>query len=259
MRRGMWDREMVAALLLLALMPMVLTWLWFGGLDAIGRLSLTLIISGVWHMVFMLARAQSPSLAGVLSAIAVAMIAPEDLGLIRLALGVSFGTVMAELVFGGWGRNVLNPATVTIAFLGFGFPAAPWPDFVAPVFWAALPALAIGALFGILSMRVIIAAFAVLGIAYSGGDPAISAILPAAVLVLALLVTDPVAGASTSLGRWLYGAVYGGFVVLFAHEWQGAAPVQMTVSAAFLASLFAPLFDEAALALWVRQRRKRHG
>ncbi|MBW6418585.1 RnfABCDGE type electron transport complex subunit D [Celeribacter sp. PS-C1] len=259
MRRGMWDREMVAALLLMASMPMVLTWLWFGGVEAIGRLALTLIISGLWHMVFMLARAQPPSLAGALSAIAVAMLAPEDLGLIRLALGISFGTVAAELVFGGWGRNVLNPATVTIAFLGFGFPAEPWPEFVAPVIWAALPALGIGAMFGILSMRVIFAAFVALGIAYYGGDPAISVILPTAVLVLALLVTDPVAGASTSLGRWLYGGAYGGFVVLFAYEWEGAAPVQMAVSAAFLASLFAPIFDEAALALWVRRRRKRHG
>ena len=66
MRRGLWDREMVALLLLLAMMPMTLAWLWFGGVEALGRLILTLLVSGLWHMIFMLARAQPPSFAGAL-------------------------------------------------------------------------------------------------------------------------------------------------------------------------------------------------
>lgn len=108
MRRGLWDREMVALLLLLAMMPMTLAWLWFGGVEALGRLILTLLVSGLWHMIFMLARAQPPSFAGALTGVAVAMLAPQDLSLLQLILGISFGSVMAELVFGGWGRNVLK-------------------------------------------------------------------------------------------------------------------------------------------------------
>ena len=38
-----------------------------------------------------------------------------------------------------------------------------------------------------------------------------------------------------------------------------AAPLQAAVAAALLASLAAPLFDEAALSLWVYRRRRRHG
>ena len=128
MIRGLWDREMVALMLLAALMPMALVWLWFGGIDAAARLVLALLVAGFWHIVFMLARAQPPSLAGAITALAVAMLAPEDLGLIRMAMGISFGAVFGELVFGGWGRNVVNPATVTLAFLGFGFPSFPWPE-----------------------------------------------------------------------------------------------------------------------------------
>ena len=127
MTRGLWDREMVALVLLAAVMPMALAWLWYGGSAAMGRLVLTLFLSGFWHLVFMLARAQPPSFAGALTALAVAMLAPVDLSLFQLVLGISFGAVMAELVMGGWGRNVLHPATVTLAFLGFGFPAAAWP------------------------------------------------------------------------------------------------------------------------------------
>ena len=177
----------------------------------------------------------------------------------RLALpAISFGSVMAELVFGGWGRNVLNPATVTLAFLGFSFSAAPWPDFVPPVAWAALPALAMGVIFGVMSPRLIFGALAVLGIALVVGVP-LAPVLPAAVIVLALLVSDPVASASTRLGGWLNGALYGALVVLFATGWQGAAPMHVAVSAALLASLAAPLLDETALAVWTAGRRKRHG
>ena len=71
----------------------------------------------------MLARAQPPSFAGALYALAIAVLAPLELGPIPMLLGISFGVVMGELAFGGWGRNIVNPATIAIAFLGFGFPS----------------------------------------------------------------------------------------------------------------------------------------
>jgi len=258
MRRGLWDREMVALLLLLALLPLALAWLWFGGTGAAMRLGFTLVLSGGWHLFFMLARAQPPSFAGAVTALAVAMLAPPELAWWQMALGVSFGSVMAELVFGGWGRNVLNPATVTLAFLGFAFPAAAWPDFVQPVIWAAIPAVAMGCLFGVMSFRLVLGALAVTALALLAGLP-VAGILPAALLCLALLATDPVASATTAAGRWLNGAAFAALVVLFAVQWQGAAPVQAVVSAALLASLLAPLFDEISIALWSARRRRRHG
>ncbi|SNT73826.1 RnfABCDGE type electron transport complex subunit D [Paracoccus seriniphilus] len=258
MRRGLWDREMVALLLLLAIMPMVLAWLAFGGLDALWRLVFALVVSGIWHLVFMLARAQPPSFAGALSSVAIAMLAPQDLGVGQMVMGISFGTVMAELVFGGWGRNVLHPATVTLAFLGFGFPAAPWHDFAAPVSWAAIAALLMGTLFGVMSLRMILGALAVAGAGLAAGFP-VTEVLPLAGIVFALLVTDPVASASTRLGGWLNGALYAALCLLFASGWQGAAPAQIAISAALLTSLSAPLLDEIAIALWLARRRRRHG
>lgn len=258
MRRGLWDREIIALLLLLAMLPMLLAWLTYGGFDAAGRLGFTLVTSGLWHMIFMLARAQPPSFAGALTAIAVAMLAPQDLSLWQLILGISFGSVMAELVFGGWGRNVLNPATVTLAFLGFGFPSAPWHDFALPVAWAAIPALGIGALYGVMSWRLILGALGMFALALIAHMPVI-AVLPTAVIVFALLVTDPVAGAHTRAGGWLNGALFAALTTLFATQWHSAAPAQIAVSAALLTSLAAPLLDEAAIALWLSRRRKRHG
>jgi len=258
MKRGLWDREMVALILLLALMPLVLAWLAFGGIDALGRLIFTLVVSGLLHLIFMLARAQPPSFAGALTGVAVAILAPQDLSLGQLIIAISFGSVMAELVFGGWGRNVLNPATVTLAFLGFGFPAAPWHDFAPPVVWAAIPALAFGAFFGVMSARLILGAVVVLAAALLAGFP-VGPIIPTTTIIMALLVTDPVASASTRLGNWCNGALFGALIVLFAIGWHGASAAQIAVSAALLSSLAAPLLDEIAIALWIARRRRRHG
>ena len=258
MTRGLWTRETVASLLLAAYLPLALFWTLSGGVAALGLFGLVALIVAGWHLAFMLLRAQPPSLAALVTALGIAMLAPEDLGLFRLGLGISFGVVMGEMVFGGWGRNVVNPATVTLAFLGFGFPTFGWPGFDAPVAWAAIPAALIGMALGVLPAAVLIGAGLLGGIAVFGGllpDP----VLYAAGIVLVLLVADPVTSAGTTPGRWINGALYAALVVLFANQWTGAAPVQIAVSAALLASLAAPLLDEAALALWIAQRRRRHG
>jgi Na+-transporting NADH:ubiquinone oxidoreductase subunit B len=40
-----------------------------------------------------------------------------------VALGISFGVVIAKEVFGGTGKNFLNPALAGRAFLYFAYPA----------------------------------------------------------------------------------------------------------------------------------------
>ncbi len=116
----------------------------------------------------------------------------------------------------------------------------------------------IGAFFGVISLRSSLGALVVLAIALAA-DLNVGAALPAAGIVFALLVTDPVASASTRFGRWLNGALYAALVTLFATGWEGAAPAQIAVSAALLTSLAAPLLDEIAIMLWTARRRKRHG
>lgn len=258
MTRGLWTRETVAILLIAATFPLALFWLWFGGTAALARLGLCVLVVGVWHLVFMLARAQAPSLAGLLTALAVAMLAPEELGAFRLILGLSFGVVMSELVFGGWGRNVVNPATVALSFLGFGFPSFAWPMFDTPVAWAAIPVALIGVALGVMPLSLVAGAVLVAGIGIMGGWLADPVVLMGGI-VLVLLVADPVTSAATTLGGWIHGALYAGLVILFATGWEGAAPVQIAVAAALLCSLAAPLIDEGALALWVLHRRRRHG
>ena len=48
---------------------------------------------------------------------------PPTLPLWQAALGISFGVVIAKEIFGGTGRNFLNPALAGRAFLFFAYPA----------------------------------------------------------------------------------------------------------------------------------------
>ncbi len=255
MIRGIWDRETVALLLLAAVAPLAATWLLATGASGALRLIFVLVTAGAWHVVFMLARAQPPSFAGALTALAIAVLAPVDLGPLPMVIGISFGVVAGELAFGGWGRNVVNPATVAVVFLGFGFPAAPWPVLPVQLGWAAIAAVLIGIMFGVIQWRVAASAAAALVAGWYGGALTLPG-LTAATVVLALLVSDPVSSAVTGLGRWLNGLLYGALVAAFAGSWNGAAAVQVAVSAALLASLAAPLLDDVALRLWLARRKR---
>ena len=163
--------------------------------------------------------------------------------------------VFGELVFGGWGRSVLSPAVVSIMFLGFGFPAADWPHLPVQIGWATIPAAAILLFFGVLPWRVLAGALVVL---IAAGGFNFDLLTSAVAFVLVFLVCDPAVSASTPLGRWLYGALFGALTALFAAFWE-TAPVQIAVSAALLVSLAAPLLDEIAIAVWQAVRRYRHG
>jgi Na+-transporting NADH:ubiquinone oxidoreductase subunit B len=52
-----------------------------------------------------------------------ALTCPPDMPLWQVALGISFGVVIGKEVFGGTGKNFLNPALTGRAFLYFAYPA----------------------------------------------------------------------------------------------------------------------------------------
>jgi Na+-transporting NADH:ubiquinone oxidoreductase subunit B len=52
-----------------------------------------------------------------------ALICPPNIPLWQVALGISFGVVIGKEIFGGTGKNFLNPALTGRAFLFFAYPA----------------------------------------------------------------------------------------------------------------------------------------
>jgi len=62
------------------------------------------------------------------------LILPPTIPLWQVALGISFGVVIGKEVFGGTGKNFLNPALTARAFLFFAYPAQMTGDAV----WTAV-------------------------------------------------------------------------------------------------------------------------
>jgi Na+-transporting NADH:ubiquinone oxidoreductase subunit B len=83
----------------------------------------TLIAGGVWEVVFALVRNHEINEGFFVTSLLYALTLPATIPLWQVALGISFGVVIGKEVFGGTGKNFLNPALVGRAFLFFAYPS----------------------------------------------------------------------------------------------------------------------------------------
>jgi len=83
----------------------------------------TMVVGGFWEMLFASVRNHEINEGFFVTSFLYALILPATIPLWQVALGISFGVVIGKEVFGGTGKNVLNPALVGRAFLYFAYPA----------------------------------------------------------------------------------------------------------------------------------------
>ncbi len=83
----------------------------------------TLVVGGIWEVVFATVRGHEVNEGFLVSSMLFALILPPTIPLWQVALGISFGVVIGKEVFGGTGKNFLNPALTGRAFLYFAYPA----------------------------------------------------------------------------------------------------------------------------------------
>ncbi|MDT8406570.1 MAG: NADH:ubiquinone reductase (Na(+)-transporting) subunit B [Methylococcales bacterium] len=84
----------------------------------------TIAVGGVWEVLFATVRGHEVNEGFLVSSMLYALIMPPDMPLWQVALGISFGVVIGKEVFGGTGKNFLNPALTGRAFLYFAYPAS---------------------------------------------------------------------------------------------------------------------------------------
>lgn len=94
----------------------------------------TLIVGGFWEVLFASMRNKEINEGFLVTSILFALTLPPTIPLWQVALGISFGVVIAKEVFGGTGRNFLNPALAGRAFLYFAYPA----DISGDAVWVAM-------------------------------------------------------------------------------------------------------------------------
>lgn len=80
-------------------------------------------VGGFWEVVFAIIRRHEINEGFFVTSILFALIVPPTLPLWQAALAITFGVVIAKEIFGGVGKNFLNPALAARAFLFFAYPA----------------------------------------------------------------------------------------------------------------------------------------
>ncbi|AWB68018.1 NADH:ubiquinone reductase (Na(+)-transporting) subunit B [Saccharobesus litoralis] len=97
--------------------------MWYGACFFLPIYAVTFIVGGFWEVLFAAVRKHEVNEGFFVTSILFALIMPATIPLWQVALGITFGVVIAKEVFGGTGKNFLNPALAGRAFLFFAYPA----------------------------------------------------------------------------------------------------------------------------------------
>jgi Na+-transporting NADH:ubiquinone oxidoreductase subunit B len=96
---------------------------WHGACYFLPIYIVTFAVGIAWEILFAAVRGHEVNEGFFVTSILFALTLPPDIPLWQVALGISFGVVIGKEVFGGTGKNFLNPALVGRAFLFFAYPA----------------------------------------------------------------------------------------------------------------------------------------
>ena len=84
---------------------------------------ITMTIGGLWEVLFATVRKHEVNEGFLVTGMLFPLTLPPTIPLWQVAVGISFGVVLGKEVFGGTGKNFLNPALTARAFLYFAYPA----------------------------------------------------------------------------------------------------------------------------------------
>ncbi len=271
----------------------------------------TNIVGGMWEAVFCFFRGHEMNEGFLVTGSLFPLICPPTLPLWQVALGISFGVVIGKEIFGGTGKNFLNPALTGRAFLFFAYPAqisgnSVWTAVDGFSGATALSRAAEGGLEAVTAMSSWFDAFIGLIPGSMGETSTLACLFGAAILILTgigswrimlsgligagalsslfvligsstnpmfalgplwhlvlggfafglvFMATDPISGAMTEEGQWLYGLLIGTMCILI-RVINPAFPEGMMLAILF-ANVFAPLIDQMVLKFHIK-RRLRH-
>lgn len=120
---GTWRGDMIAALGLGHDASNLLDNFALGSLYFIPVFLVCNIVGGTWEAIFATIRRHEINEGFLVTGMLFPLTLPPTIPLWQVAIGISFGVVIGKEVFGGTGRNFLNPALTARAFLYFAYPA----------------------------------------------------------------------------------------------------------------------------------------
>jgi Na+-transporting NADH:ubiquinone oxidoreductase subunit B len=96
---------------------------WHGFLYFLPVYVVTLAAGGFWEALFAIVRNHEVNEGFLVTSMLYTLVLPPTIPLWQVALGITFAVVIGKEVFGGTGKNFLNPALTGRAFLYFAYPA----------------------------------------------------------------------------------------------------------------------------------------
>ena len=96
--------------------------MWYGACFFLPIYAVSFAVGGIWEVLFASVRGHEVNEGFFVTSILFALTLPPSIPLWMVALGITFGVVVAKEIFGGTGRNFLNPALAGRAFLFFAYP-----------------------------------------------------------------------------------------------------------------------------------------
>ncbi|MFV1878218.1 RnfABCDGE type electron transport complex subunit D [Nioella sp.] len=257
--RGLWSRDMIGWAVIAALLPPAAIVVVEQGVEGVLRMGAVLAVASLWQLLFRRLRGVPWSPTGAVLAVSMAVLAPAGLSPMQLALGASFGIVLADLIFGGWGRNVVGAAPVALAMVFLTWPGGAAPGAETTMLLAVAASGAVLLALGILPLPALLGGVAgVIGAMALIGAPLETALLAGGAGFGLLLLADPVTAPTTPVARLVYGLLGGALIALLAGSDGLAGAERATVFAVLLAQVFAPTIDYAALAVKRHARGRRH-
>ncbi len=93
-----------------------------GGLFFLPVYIVCMVVGGFWELLFSIVRKHEINEGFFVTGMLFPLTLPPTIPLWQVAVGISFGVVIGKEVFGGTGKNFLNPALTARAFLYFAYP-----------------------------------------------------------------------------------------------------------------------------------------
>lgn len=257
-----WDSRRINLVSLLAILPPLAAAVYLRGAEYCWVVGLAVTVALGWQTLFALVRRAVPGWEGLISALAFALLVPEQTALWQQALALSFGVVMGEQVFGGRGWSFVNPVVVALAFLLFSFPSLELQPSGVWLAAASLPGALLLLVSGLISWRVlagIIVGLVAFELMLDSASEWQELITGTMVFGMVFLACDPFSAAASNSGRWIYGFLTGALAIVFGQGGGEPGSVYQLAFALLVGSVFAPLIDRAVVALNIRRRRLRDG
>lgn len=121
----------------------------YGGVFFVPIYMVTFAVGAFWEVLFAVKRGHEINEGFFVTSVLFALTMPATVPLWQVAIGISFGIVIGKEIFGGTGKNFLNPALTGRAFLYFAYPAQMSGDAV----WTAVDGFSGATILGVAALQ----------------------------------------------------------------------------------------------------------